>query len=502
MSARIPNRAKLVITAALAAACADAGDSDTASNSVIPGESPSSTDMPVQPGPSDMNMPPPGETGGVSPPPGGAGGPAVSNPGTSEPGPSATGVPVPAGTVTNGPPPEGSATNTPSPDDSTTANPGPDGPAGGAPNDPSNGGEANGPANGGAPGGGGPMGGEGPGPGPVVTVEDGPCDIYEADGAPCVGAYSTVRRIYSAYDGPLYQVRSNSNPENTGSGGETHDVGMTPEGYADADAADAACGGTTCTVSLLYDQSGRGNHLPVAKGGLSNGGQFAALDDFESIADEEEQMVGGHRVYPLYMEARQGYRLTHEGEGVPLRTEPQALYLLADGTHYGTACCWDFGNVSPDPTRYGVMNTLLFGTAFWGRGAGNGPWFMADFEAGVWAGGSNPGDPGWGALNDTAPPNENNPSLPVPHAVGFLKTDPQIWSLRMADVAGDSVTTAYVGDLPKAMNNEGAIVIGVGGDNSNNSWGTFFEGAVMAGFPSDEAEEAVLQNIKAAGYGQ
>jgi hypothetical protein len=51
------------------------------------------------------------------------------------------------------------------------------------------------------------------------------------------------------------------------------------------------------------------------------------------------------------------------------------------------------------------------------------------------------------------------------------------------------------------MANEGAIVLGVGGDNSNNSWGTFYEGAVLAGFPSDAAELGVLQNIKAIGYG-
>lgn len=35
------------------------------------------------------------------------------------------------------------------------------------------------------------------------------------------------------------------------------------------------------------------------------------------------------------------------------------------------------------------MNTISFGTKFvWGTGAGNGPWFMDDFEGGVWAGGS------------------------------------------------------------------------------------------------------------------
>jgi hypothetical protein len=45
-------------------------------------------------------------------------------------------------------------------------------------------------------------------------------------------------------------------------------------------------------------------------------------------------------------------------------------------------------------------------------------------------------------------------------------------------------------------------VLGVGGDNSNNSWGTFYEGAVLAGFPTDDAELAVLQNIKALGYGK
>jgi len=106
--------------------------------------------------------------------------------------------------------------------------------------------------------------------------------------------------------------------------------------------------------------------------------------------------------------------------------------MLADGTHSGSACCWDFGNVTPDPTVYHTMNTLFLGQAYWGRGAGSGPWFMADFEAGVWAGGSNPGEPGWGALSDPAPANEANPSLRVPFAIGFLKTD-RDYALRMAE---------------------------------------------------------------------
>jgi len=293
---------------------------------------------------------------------------------------------------------------------------------------------------------------------------------------------------------------------NTGSGGQTHDIAATADGFGDAAAVDAVCTGTTCTVSLLYDQSGRGNHLPVAKRGLSNGGATAAMDDFETVISTQAQlMVGGHRVYSLYMAARQGYRLTRAGAGVPLGRASQGLYMLADGTHSGTACCWDFGNVTPDPTQYGVMNTLFFGVAFWGRGdvPNTGPWFMADFEAGVWAGGTRAGDPGWGELNGEHPPNPNNPSLKVKFALGFLKTDMNNWSLRMANVqTATAVTTAYAGGLPKQMNNLGAIVIGVGGDNSNNSWGTFYEGAVLAGFPSDAAELAVMQNVKALGYGQ
>jgi hypothetical protein len=43
-------------------------------------------------------------------------------------------------------------------------------------------------------------------------------------------------------------------------------------------------------------------------------------------------------------------------------------------------------------------------------------------------------------------------------------------------------------------------VLGVGGDNSNHSWGTFFEGAITAGSPSDATDLAVVKNVQAVGY--
>jgi hypothetical protein len=49
---------------------------------------------------------------------------------------------------------------------------------------------------------------------------------------------------------------------------------------------------------------------------------------------------------------------------------------------------------------------------------------------------------------------------------------------------------------------QGAVVLGIGGDNSNTSYGTFFEGAITAGRPSDATDLAVLQNAQAAGYGK
>ena len=346
------------------------------------------------------------------------------------------------------------------------------------------------------------------GTGGATSNARGPCDIYQDAGQPCVAAYSTVRRLSSTYAGPLYQIRSGSSEQNTGSGGETHDIGQTSDGFADAAAVDAACAGTICTVSLLYDQSGKGNHLPVAKKGIPFGGPNAATDDFESSATKGSLMVGGHKVYALYMEPRQGYRLPRVGDGIPYRMEgPQGIYMLADGTRAGVGCCWDFGNSPPTATSFTEVNALFYGSGVGSIdtgaaivGAGAGPWFMWDLGYSVYAGGSSLTDPTW--VN-----NPNNPSLEVKFALGFHKSDPRTseskWALRMADVTtATAVTTAHQGAPPRPLFYGGAVVLGIDAYNSNASWGTFYEGAIVAGFPADDTDHAVLQNIKAVGYGR
>jgi hypothetical protein len=50
------------------------------------------------------------------------------------------------------------------------------------------------------------------------------------------------------------------------------------------------------------------------------------------------------------------------------------------------------------------------------------------------------------------------------------------------------------------MRKQGAIILGIGGDNSKGAQGTFYEGVMTSGYPSDATENAVQANITAAGY--
>jgi hypothetical protein len=295
------------------------------------------------------------------------------------------------------------------------------------------------------------------------------------------------------------------------------DIPQTADGFVDASVLEENCSTTPndalplCTVSLLYDQSGHGTDLPVAKGGLPNGGTFAEYDNFETVMDGTARLTaGGRTVYSLYTDVRNGYRIEETAEGMPLDQEPQGIYMLADGTHAGDLCCFDFSNAPTHPASFGSGTALFFGEAFWGTGAGVAPWFGVDLGTGVWMGGSEEGDPGSGFIAAASfPPNEENPSMAgVEFALGFLKTNDDTditYALRMADVsAASALTTAYRGLYPvtNSLDHQGAVVLGVGGNNENNSYGTFYEGAIVAGFPGDEVELAVLQNIQAVGYGQ
>jgi hypothetical protein len=81
------------------------------------------------------------------------------------------------------------------------------------------------------------------------------------------------------------------------------------------------------------------------------------------------------------------------------------------------------------------------------------------------------------------------------------------FALKGGNSASGGLTTYYKGRLPSGwspMKKQGAMVLGSGGDccanNTNLSEGTFYEGALVTGYPSDATEDAVQANIVAARY--
>src|SRR4029079_429014 len=60
-------------------------------------------------------------------------------------------------------------------------------------------------------------------PGTAQAAGPLPCDIYGAAGTPCVAAHSTVRALFTAYNGPLYQLTRASDHA-------THNVGLLAAG--------------------------------------------------------------------------------------------------------------------------------------------------------------------------------------------------------------------------------------------------------------------------------
>jgi hypothetical protein len=312
-----------------------------------------------------------------------------------------------------------------------------------------------------------------------------PCDIYAAAGRPCVAAHSTTRALFGTYNGSLYQVRRSS--DNT-----TKNIGvLSAGGYANAATQDSFCANTTCVITVIYDQSGRGNNLTQAPGGGAAGGP-----DNLANATAAPTTVGGHKAYGVYVAAGTGYRDDHTS-GIATGDGSEGEYAIFDGTHFNGGCCFDYGNAetSNNDTGNGHMEAIYFGNIkVWGFGSGNGPWIMADLENGLFSG-----------VNQHL--NSNDPTVNFRYLTAVVKGSPNLWSIRGGNAQSGSLSTFYSGVRPNVsgynpMHKEGAIILGIGGDNSKGSAGTFYEGVMTSGYPSDATENSVQANITAARYGQ
>ena len=77
---------------------------------------------------------------------------------------------------------------------------------------------------------------------------------------------------------------------------------------------------------------------------------------------------------------------------------------------------------------------------------------------------------------------------------------PRSWSWDADRCPRPDFTPAVCLQRYEPSKKEGAIVLGVGGDNSPWGAGTFFEGVMTKGVSSSATDAAVVANVVAAGY--
>ncbi len=209
----------------------------------------------------------------------------------------------------------------------------------------------------------------------VPQGQEGPCDVYKAAGTPCVAAHSTVRALYGAYGGKLYQVRRSDDT--------TLDVAtLAPGGFADTAPQNTFCANSTCVITFVYDQSGHTNDLAYQGGSIVPGSPQST----PAVATTEPLTVGGHSVYSLYIMPNNSYWHDGSQSGMPTGQEPEGLYMVTSGAHYNGGCCFDYGNSETDRKAdgAGAMDAINFGNQCWFASTapctGSGPWVQADLE--------------------------------------------------------------------------------------------------------------------------
>ena len=327
----------------------------------------------------------------------------------------------------------------------------------------------------------------------------GPCDIYAAAGDPCVAAHSTTRALYAAYNGPLYQILRQSD-------GKTLDIGVVQPsaspvadagGYADAAAQDAFCANTYCWIARIYDQSPKHNDLTQApRGGFSG----PAMGGFNNVpvADMAPITIMGHKAYGVFIEPGMSLR-NDNPKGTAVDDQAEGQYWVVNGLHFNSGCCFDYGNAEIDSRDddNGTMETAYYGDApYWYHGNSAGPWIMTDQENNL-VGCVNPDGPKLCA---------SLPNIAWRFVTAMAKGEPHHWTSMGGDAQRGELSVMFDGPRVNAtydpMRKQGAILLGNGGDNSNGSQGTFYEGAMTAAdtFPTDATDQLVQANVVAANY--
>jgi hypothetical protein len=116
---------------------------------------------------------------------------------------------------------------------------------------------------------------------------------------------------------------------------------------------------------------------------------------------------------------------------------------------------------------------------------------MADMENGVYAQASFAANP-------------NDPPLTSPYVTAMVIGRSGSFALMGGNAQTGTLTSFYDGARPNGYNpmkKQGAIILGIGGDNTATAQGDFYEGVLTSGAASAATAQAVQANIVAAGYG-
>ncbi|HUD22706.1 MAG TPA: arabinofuranosidase catalytic domain-containing protein [Acidobacteriaceae bacterium] len=324
----------------------------------------------------------------------------------------------------------------------------------------------------------------------------GPCDIYAAAGDPCAAAHSTTRALYSSYNGPLYQVLRQSDRK-TLDVGVVQPKGSDTGGYANAAAQDAFCANTYCWITTIYDQSGKHNNLTQPPRGGFSGPAMGGYDNIP-VADMAPITVMGHKAYGVFIEPGMGLRVD-DAKGTAVDDQAEGQYWVLNGQHYNAGCCFDYGNAETDSRDdgNGTMETAYYGDSTgWYHGNAPGPWVMTDQENNL-VGCANP---------DGSKLCASLPNITWRFVTAMAKGEPHHWTSMGGDAQRGALSVMFDGPRINPtydpMRKQGAILLGNGGDNSNGSQGTFYEGAMTAAgtFPTDATDQLVQANITTAKY--
>jgi non-reducing end alpha-L-arabinofuranosidase len=320
-----------------------------------------------------------------------------------------------------------------------------------------------------------------------------PCDIYAAGGTPCEAAYSTTRALFAAYDGPLYQLQRASDSSHLNIGLES------TGGVVNSAPQVSFCSGTSCTITLLYDQTANGNNMPVSPAASCSGcggaaGPGPGGSDLPAPASALPVTIEGQPAYGVLVATSGiGYRID-DAKNVPTGDQPEGIYMMTSSNVTSSHCCFDFGSGETNNNDDGnaTMNAIYYGNACWTGGCtGPGPWVGGDLENGMY-------------FSDTG---ANPPTIQGEYG-SFVSAweknnGTTNFTLKYGNGQQGGLTQSYSGPLPNGYNPmkvQPSILLGTGGDNSGGGTGEFFEGAVTAGYPSDATENAVQANLTAAGY--